>query len=164
MSKTRTIEFSATSIATRVFAAKNVQQRRIFKTLKKYVAPIAVLVVALTTACAPLAQSGRVTTTEPSAAARSQFIIHFDRTAFDAKGDITTKLESLSRGQHLAIEFGEIAENDESVPASITIDSEMFDSLSDMPSQVLASIASEMGIMSVTSEDGILLASAGLTS
>ena len=157
-------EITAGPFATRVFAAKNVQQRKLLKALKRYVSPLAILVIALSTACAPIASTGHIATSRPSEATQSQFIVHFDRAVLDVKGDLTTTLESLTKGQHLAIEISNISIDGETAQMAITIDRDSFGSINDMSSEVLASVASELGIMAVSDYDGSLIASIGLAS
>jgi hypothetical protein len=128
------------------------------RALKRYVTPLSLFLLAISTACAPVARSAQVS--DGASDVRREFVVDMDISTADGDSSIGSKLDLLMEGQKLAVSMSNESgsSNPERMTFSIDIDSDYAET--DIGYEVLASVASELGIMSELADGGLLLASA----
>ncbi|MCI0852606.1 MAG: sulfur globule family protein, partial [Chloroflexi bacterium] len=135
--------------------------RSVTRALKRFAAPAAISLLALSLACAPVTRTVHVTSDKSASADRREFVVHVDPTAFDSNSEVRAKLESVSDGQKFARDLSK--NNIEHGSGQKTFDLDLGDRAItfDMQSEVLASVASDLGIIAELADGGLILASAG---
>ncbi|MCH8229378.1 MAG: hypothetical protein IIA53_03510 [Chloroflexi bacterium] len=135
--------------------------RSVTRALKRFAAPAAISLLALSLACAPVTRTVHVTSDKSASADRHEFVVHVDRAAFDSNSEVSAKLESVSDGQKFARDLSK--NNLEHGSGQKTFDLDLGDRAItfDMQSEVLASVASDLGIIAELADGGLILASAG---
>jgi hypothetical protein len=71
---------------------------------KRRLTQLLVVVVAVTTGCAPVVQTDQVANHQIASESNDEFVIHMGSAPQDSIGEISRKLETLSVGQNLAAE------------------------------------------------------------
>ena len=135
--------------------------RSVTRALKRFAAPAAISLLALSIACAPVTRTVHVTSDKSAGADQREFVVHVDPTAFDSNSEVRAKLESVSDGQKFARDLSK--NNIEHGSGQKTFDLDLGDRAItfDMQSEVLASVASDLGIIAELADGGLILASAG---
>ena len=135
--------------------------RPITRAIKRYAAPTAIMLLALSTACAPVTRTAHVNSGRPDDATQRQFVVEFDPETLVSNSEMISKLEMLLEGQKLAIDMANVSVDTDLGRITFNLDADSAQAISAIPTQVLTTIASELGIMSELADGGVLLASAG---
>ena len=134
--------------------------RPITRAIKRYAAPVGITLLALSTACAPVTRTAHVNSDRPGDDTHRQFVVNIDPETFSSSSEMSSKLETLFKGQQLAVDMSSVTVDREPSRITFNLDADSAAAISEMPVQVLASVASELGIMSSLADGGLLLASA----
>jgi hypothetical protein len=140
-----------------------VSNRRILRIAKKYIAPMGIIVLALSTACAPVTRTAHVSTVTPYSpkdSSQSEFIVNTNSSSLASEESVSSKLEVLFEGQRLSVDTPSYSNDTDTSQSTFNMSADNPVATSDMGSQLLASVASELGIMSELADGGPLLASA----
>ena len=137
--------------------------RAITNAIKRSAAPTGLVLLTFATACAPVTRTVHVATVSPDRPAstvQNAFVVNVDQEISASSSELNSKLETLFEGQRLAVEMVDITVESELGQITFNLDAGSAAAMSEMPTEVLASVASELGIMSERADEGLLLASA----
>jgi|GEM_PF-1929606 hypothetical protein len=134
------------------------------RSVRRYVAPLGLVVLALSTACAPVTGTAHLSTVAPYAPAdapRHEFVVDTGGFSFESDEIMASKLEVLFEGQRLAVDSSNYSSNQDVAHSDFSIAGDSPMASGEMPAEILVSVASGLGIMSELADGGLLLASAG---
>jgi hypothetical protein len=140
-----------------------VMPRRILKSVKRYALPLGIVVLALSTACAPVTRTAHVSTVtpyDPKDASQHNYVVNTTGSSGDSASIMASKLEVLFEGQKLSVEHSSYTNHVDPAQSGFSINANGPISVMDMQSEVMASVATDLGIMSELADGGLLLASA----
>ena len=137
--------------------------RAVTNAIKRSAAPTGLVLLTFATACAPVTRTVHVATVSPdrpATTAQNAFAVNVDQEFSASSSELNSKLETLFEGQRLAVDMVDITVESELGQITFNLDSGSTAAISKIPSEFLASVASELGIMSERADEGLLLASA----
>ena len=138
-----------------------VQGRSVTRALKRFAAPVGASLLALSIACAPITGTMHITSDRSASGDRHEFVVHVDPTAFDSNSEVSAKLESVAEGQKLARDLSQGAPELGSVRTTFDLGPGERAIAFEMQAELLASVASDLGIMAEPVDEGLILASTG---
>ena len=122
--------------------------------MKRFATPVALSLLAISTACAPVTRTAHVTRDGSATGDRREFVVNLDSSAFDSNSDVSAKLEPISDGQRLARELSHNTPGTGSDQTTFDLNIGDRAISLDMQAEVLVSVASDLGIMSGLADDG----------
>ena len=137
--------------------------RQFLKSVKRFALPLGIVALALSTACAPVTRTAHVSTVTPyypKDASQHDYGVNTTGSSIDSASTMASKLEVLFEGQKLSVDSSSYTSHVDPNQSGFSIDADGPVSAIDMQSEVMASVATEMGLMSELAEGGMLLASA----
>ena len=137
--------------------------RQIVKSVKRYALLLGIVVLALSTACAPVTRTAHVSTVTPyypKDASQHDYVVNTSEFSIDSASIMASKLEVLFEGQKFSVDSSSYMSHVDPNQSAFNIDADGPLSAIDMQSEVMASVATELGIMSDLADGGLLLASA----